>query len=42
VVLPIGLEKSQQEVKKQIEEIARSIDPTYRCVITFDFDFVGK
>jgi Co/Zn/Cd efflux system component len=42
VVLPAGLEKEKQSVKKRIEEIAREIDPTYRCVITFDINFVGK
>ncbi len=42
VVLPIGLEKEKQDIRRQIEDIARSIDSTYRCVITFDFDFTGK
>ena len=42
VVLPAEMEKEKQDVKRQIEDIARSIDPTYRCVITFDFNFVGK
>ena len=35
-------EKEKQDIKRQIEDIARCIDPTYRCVITFDFNFVGK
>ncbi len=42
VVIPVGLETDKQTLKQQIEEIAKSIDPTYRCVITFDLDFVGK
>lgn len=42
VVLPLVLQREKQDVKRQIEDIARSIDPTYRCVITFDFDFTGK
>lgn len=42
VVLPAGMEKEKQDIKRQIEDIARSIDPTYHCVITFDFNFVGK
>ncbi|MEE0928934.1 MAG: cation diffusion facilitator family transporter [Acutalibacteraceae bacterium] len=42
VVLPVGLEKDKQSIKQQIEEIAKSIDSTYRCVITFDFDYIGK
>lgn len=42
VVLPAGMETEKQSVKKRIEEIAREIDPTYRCVITFDINFVGK
>ncbi len=40
VVLPVGMEKA--DVKPQIENIAKDIDPTYRCVITFDYNFVGK
>ncbi len=40
VVLPVGMEKN--DVKRQIEAIAKDIDPTYRCVITFDYNFVGK
>jgi len=42
VLLPVGMEKEKQDIKRQIEDIARCIDPTYRCVITFDFNFVGK
>ena len=42
VVLPLDLEKQKTEVKKQIEAIAKDIDPTYRCVISFDFDFMAK
>ncbi len=40
VVLPAGMDKN--DVKRQIEDIAKDIDPTYRCVITFDYNFVGK
>lgn len=42
VVIPAGMEKEKQDIKRQINDIARSIDPTYRCVITFDYSFVGK
>ncbi len=42
VVLPNGLEKEKQGIRQQIEDIAKSIDPTYCCVITFDFDYTGK
>lgn len=42
VVLPAGMDKDRQSVKKRIEEIAAEIDSTYRCVITFDINFVGK
>lgn len=42
VVLPAGMDKDRQSVKKRIEKIAAEIDPTYRCVITFDINFVGK
>ncbi len=42
VVLPNCLIKEKQDIRQQIEDIARSIDPTYCCVITFDFDYTGK
>lgn len=42
VVLPVDLANEKQAVKKQIEKIAKEIDPTYRCVITFDFDYTSK
>ena len=42
VVLPVDLANEKQSVKKQIENIAKEIDPTYRCVITFDFDYTSK
>ena len=39
VVLPVGMEKCKKSIKQQIEDTARSIDPTYCCVITFDLSF---
>lgn len=42
VVLPAGLENKKTELKRQIEQMAREIDETYCCVITFDLDYVGK
>lgn len=42
VVLPAGLEREKQDIRQQIEDIAKGIDPTYCCVITFDYNFVGK
>lgn len=42
VVLPAGMEKEKHSVKTRIETIAKEIDPTYCCVITFDFDYIGK
>ncbi len=42
VVLPVDLAQSKKDVRKKIEEIAKEIDPTYRCVITFDFDYTSK
>ncbi|MBO5852546.1 MAG: cation transporter [Clostridia bacterium] len=42
VVLPVDLADSKQNVKKEIEKIAKEIDPTYKCVITFDFDYTSK
>jgi hypothetical protein len=42
VVVPVDLTADKQVLKNKIEEIAKGIDPTYRCVITFDLDYVGK
>lgn len=42
VVLPVNLADKKQEVRFEIEKIAKEIDPTYCCVITFDFDYSGK
>ena len=42
VVLPVALADKKKEVKEKIRAIAKEIDPTYNCVITFDFDFTSK
>ncbi len=42
VVLPVDLAGDKKRVKKEIEKIAKQIDPTYQCVITFDFDYTSK
>ncbi len=42
VVLPVDLADKKTAVRKEIEAIAKEIDCTYRCVITFDFDYTAK
>ncbi len=42
VVIPAGMEKEKKDIKRQIEDIARSIDPTYYCAIEFDLDYTEK
>ena len=42
VVLPVDLADEKTAVRKRIEAIAKEIDTTYRCVITFDFDYTSK
>ncbi|MBQ1187251.1 MAG: cation transporter [Clostridia bacterium] len=42
VVLPVDLADEKKKVRKEIEKIAKEIDPTYCCVITFDFDYTAK
>ncbi len=39
VVLPLGFFLTPKELKEKIGEIARSIDPTYVCVVEFDLDY---
>ncbi|MCQ2449228.1 MAG: cation diffusion facilitator family transporter [Clostridia bacterium] len=42
VVIPADLRIDQSELKQQIDSLARQINPTYVCVITFDMDYTGK
>lgn len=42
VVIPAGLQNKKAELKAQIEQMAKEIDETYCCVITFDLDYIGK
>ncbi len=42
VVIPSGLNIETKELQKKIEQMAQLINPTFRCVITFDYDYTGK
>lgn len=42
VVVPSELKITQKELQEKIEAAARLINPTFKCVITFDNDFTGK
>lgn len=42
VVIPSELNTETKELQKRIEEMAQIINPTFRCVITFDCDYTGK
>ena len=42
VVLPVDMADEKTTVRKEIEAIAKEIDTTYRCVITFDFDYTAR
>ncbi len=42
VVVPGGLKISHKELDEKIKELAKLINPTFMCVITFDNDFTGK
>ncbi len=42
VVVPPEIKIPKDELKQKIEECAISINPTFRCVITFDTDFTGR
>ncbi len=41
VVLPANFKYSPDEMNEKIGAIAKEIDPTYCCVITYDNDFTG-
>lgn len=42
VLVPADFNEGNSELRSKIESIAREIDHTYCCVITFDIDFIGK
>ncbi len=42
VVVPSSLKMPQKELESKIKSLARIINPTFVCVITFDTDFTGK
>ncbi len=41
VVIPSGSKLTPQDLHLKINELAKQINPTYCCVITFDSDFTG-
>jgi len=41
VVIPSNLRLSHKELREKIETCAKLINPTFKCVITFDMDFTG-
>ncbi len=42
VVIPTTCKITEKELNKKISSIAKLINPTFCCVITFDRDFTGK
>ena len=42
VVIPQSLKLSEKELNEKIIQIAKLINPTFCCVITFDRDFTGR
>ncbi len=42
VVIPPDFKISRDELKQKIEDCAAKINPTFKCVITFDTDFTGR
>ncbi len=42
VVIPSNLKISQKELEHKICEMAKLINPTFCCVITFDRDYIGN
>ena len=41
VVVPSGVKMSLNELEEKIKSLAKLINPTFTCVITFDNDFTG-
>ncbi|MGI6279746.1 MAG: cation diffusion facilitator family transporter [Acutalibacteraceae bacterium] len=41
VVVPSNMKLNENELQDKISKLARLINPTFRCVITFDRDFMG-
>lgn len=42
VVIPQNLKLNEKELQEKISQIAKLINPTFCCVITFDHDFTGR
>jgi len=42
VVVPSDFKTDTKELQSKIETMAQLINPTFRCVITFDNDYTGK
>lgn len=42
VVVPSDLKLTHRELQEKIEKMAKLINPTFMCVITFDNDYMGK
>ena len=42
VVVPSSVKLSHKELDEKIKSLAKLINPTFMCVITFDNDFTGK
>lgn len=42
VVVPTSVKYSHEELEEKISALAKLINPTFCCVITFDHDFTGK
>ena len=42
VVVPTSVKYSHEELEEKISALAKLINPTFCCVVTFDHDFTGK
>ncbi len=41
VVVPADMPYTTEQLRDKIDEIAKAINPTYYCVVTFDKDYTG-
>ena len=42
VLIPAELKLTEKQLQAEIDRLVLEMNPTFKCVITFDYDFTGK